>query len=393
MLVALFAASVLSGQQSAFERLNREAARTKAASSDDDHAVAVTPLHLAMRDWIESRLPQERGGTATEFSQLEATLRGELQGAGLSAPDTPITPDDGPEGPGIGYIGFEFKRLPELPDALFVIVGASVECGADNAIYMYRFGASGLTRVLEDHPRSESRYAGATLALSDPDTQGRRLLLTHYMSSQCQSSWMEMAYSVYRLGLQSGPSELLLAGTHSFWLENEPEFVLKPEELIMEFLDSSVDVEIHNRTRIHRYSFGQGVQRLDPVALQPQDFAEEWLTRPWSEMQSRSAGETQEWHERLHGDYVLADYSSVTTCAARRGRWLIALDVTPIGDRELKDRLRTYFLVHDLGSYHYNMEAVSEFKPEGCLDRGHASEKHPWLTTTELKALTDRPQP
>ena len=76
-----------------------------------------------------------------------------------------------------------------------------------------------------------------------------------------------------------------------------PEFVLKPDELIMEFLDASVDVTVHNRTQIHRYSFGaETVQRLDPVAFQPQDFAEEWLTRPWTEMQSRSEPETEEWH-------------------------------------------------------------------------------------------------
>ena len=64
---------------------------------------------------------------------------------------------------------------------------------------MYHFDERGRTRVFEDHPTSKWGYGGATLQLSGPDSQGRRLLLTHYMSVQCASAWMGMAYSVYRL--------------------------------------------------------------------------------------------------------------------------------------------------------------------------------------------------
>ena len=35
------------------------------------------------------------------------------------------------------------------------------------------------------------------------------------------------------------------------------------------------------------------------MALQPQDFAEEWLTRPWSEMESRSDPATKALHEAV----------------------------------------------------------------------------------------------
>ena len=57
---------------------------------------------------------------------------------------------------------------------------------------------------------------------------------------------MMMAYSVYRLGTQPGPSELLLKDQHGFFLDNDgPYFLLKPEELTMEFLDRSADLDIH----------------------------------------------------------------------------------------------------------------------------------------------------
>lgn len=392
VLAGLFVASALFGQVAAFDRLQAEAAKTKALflakDSLDEPALAAIPLHVALRDWIESRLPQTPGPTGADLHNLESALRVQLQAAGLSAPDSSAS-----DGPGSGYVGLKFEWLHELPDSLVVITSVAVECGSDQAFYLYQFHAGKRTRVLEDHPPSNWGFTGATLQLSDPDSQGRRLLLTHYISVQCQSTWMEMAYSVHRLGNDTGASEPLLTEQHGFWLTIDgPSFVLKPDELIMEFLDSSVDAGVHNRTRIHRYSFAQSVQRLDPVALQPQDFAEEWLTRSWSEMESRSGIDTKVWHQQLHSDSVFAEYSGVIPCASP-GRWLIALDILRIGDKEFSDPPPTYFLLRDLGNYSYSMDAVSTVQPAGCLgagvvsDGGFASLKHPWLSTAELKAL------
>jgi hypothetical protein len=288
---------------------------------------------------------------------------------------------------GFGSVGIKFTRFTELPNSLFVTAGVSVGCGDDEAVYMYNFDAAARKRVLEDHPKSEWGYTNAELQLSEPDGQGRRLLLTHRVSVQCASTWMGMAYSVYQLGFMPGIPEPLLSSKHGFWLDKGPEFVLQPEELIVEFLDWSVDTDTHNRTQIHRYHFAQGVQRLDPVAFQPQDFAEEWLTRPWSEMQSRSALQTAEWHARLHNDFVMGKYFSVVLCLAKPGRWLIGLDITNIGEKDLPQPLRTYFLVRELGNYRYEMEDVSASKPPGCSGTGFAGDKHPWLSPAELKAL------
>jgi len=198
---------------------------------------------------------------------------------------------------------------------------------------------------------------------------------------------MGMAYSVYRVASQPVSGELLLTDEHGFWLNYDgPEFVLKPDELIIQFLDRSVDLGIHNRTRIHRYSFAREARRLDPVAFQPQDFAEKWLTRDWREMESRSAPDAKSWHDQLHGDSLWADYSDVVACTGP-DRWLIALDIRRTGNEGKSDPPTTYFLVHDQGSYTYSMEAVSTYTPIGCAGEGSASDKHPWLSTAELKAL------
>lgn len=392
----MLAACALLGQDAAFDRLKGEAARMRALSSGMDtrefHAGALAPLHLALRDWIESQLPQKAGTAAGEFRSLEAALRGKLRDARLSEPDTSASAMAGPEGPGTGYVSLELKQLPEVPDALFAIASVTVECGDDEAVYLYHFGADGRTRVLEGHPGSETGYfEGAQIELYGPDDHGRRLLVTHYTSTQCGSVWMGAAYSVYRLDVQRGASELLLADEVVFRLDFGLEFVPKPEEPIIEAMGFGVDPANHMvRRTIYRYGFSQGVQRLDPVALQPQDFAEEWLTRPWSEMQSRSAGDTRDWHERLHSDSIGAHYSAVVQCSARSGRWLIGLDIDQIGEKGLPDVLRTWFLVRDLGNYRYNMETVGASRPAGCPGAGlksDAIDKHPRLSREQLRAL------
>lgn len=392
-LVWLLVASSLFGQVTGFDRLKRESAAVRALSGHDANHIpvaALAPLHLALRDWIESQLPQRSGTTAAEFNALETRLQGELRVAGLSLAGAQV----GPPGVPLGSVGFRFEWIPGLPSTMFVIASVTVDCGFDETIYLYRFDSAGRTRVLEDHPQSEWGYTEWGLKLSDPDPRGRRLLLATYTSVQCASSWAGMAYSVYRLG-RDIDSELLLADQQGFYDDRNggPEFILKPEEMAIEFTARSMDSGILTRTRILRYSFTPVIRRVDPVALRPQDFAEEWLTRPWDEMQSRSAEETKKQHNRLYGDYILGDYYSVAPCEPTHQHWLITLDITDIGEKKLNEPLRTYFLLSEVDKHQYRMENVGQSRPAGCSSgKVHNSvdfslEKQPWLSTTELEAL------
>ena len=155
---------------------------------------------------------------------------------------------------------------------------------------------------------------------------------------------------------------------------------------MIEFLDSSVDGGVHNRSHILRYSFEDGVKRVEPMAFQPQDFAEEWLTRPWSDMQIHSGPTTQHWHAKLHADFVLGEYTNVTICAAKPDRWSIGFEIDFIGNK-LEEPIDAHFLVRDLGNYHFETEAVSDSEFKECPGEGSPSDKHPWLSVEQLKAL------
>jgi len=43
--------------------------------------------------------------------------------------------------------------------------------------------------------------------------------------------------------------------------------------------------------------------------------------------------------------------------------------------------------VRDLGNFHYEMESVSDSEFEGCPGEGSPSDKHPWLSAEQLRAL------
>jgi len=141
-ILFLLAAGSLFGQSSALERLAHEAERVKstAETSTDDHTATVAPLHVALREWIESRLPKNKERLAVEISNLQASMRAELH-ATLGEPADP--PPDDSEYPGFGYAGVNLTRMPDLPDTLIVTAAATVPCGDDQAIYAYQFDAKG----------------------------------------------------------------------------------------------------------------------------------------------------------------------------------------------------------------------------------------------------------
>jgi hypothetical protein len=409
-IIAYFLIAVsMFGQDVALERLKRELYTVRAAELQrqtdtqpkDDGGAAIATVHSTLRDWIELRLPQTLQFLPRDVTLLQSSLQKELAAAGLFALNSADTDLDNPAAdpdeaalkwnlkwasdPGFDRVTLALKILPAIPDVLFVTAGVHITCGEDEAVYAYRFDSSGRTRIVDADSKSDWGYGSADFELSDPDSLGRRLLLINRTSVQCASSWMGLTYAVYRLN-QSHQPEALISSTHNFWLDDDgPTFVLKPDQLILELLDTGFDTQ--RRTSILRYSFADGVRRLEPFAFQPQDFAEEWLISSWTEMQSRSTPVTRKWHAKFHSNFVLGEYTNVVACTAKPDRWSIGLDITYSGEKELKEPLAVHFLVRDLGNYRFEMEAVSDSEFEGCPGEGSPSDKHPWLSVEQLKAL------
>jgi hypothetical protein len=342
-------------QDEALARLQADAVRMRTAKlTRDNFDEIMAPIRVAQRNWIESKLPQSRREFLDRAERLEAELERDLKEAGLASDDVPEKDDF--EGVGFGYASVNVQRFAELPDMAFVTASATIPCGAEDSVYGYKFDDSGWRRVIDVHDQG---MGDAKLQLSDPDSSGQRLLLVDWYSQQCVSTWRGTRYNVFRLDWDNGVARPAFEDHTGFWMGDDewPLFVLSPTTMTVEFSDSSVDASIHHRTKIQRYVFTPATQRVDPVALQPQDFAEEWLTRPWSEMESRSAPVTRSLHESFGGRDTGGDYVEMTQCSPEQPVWLAGFDIDFIGDKQLSKPRRVYLQIRDLGNYRYRMES------------------------------------
>src|SRR6185312_12800072 len=73
-------------------------------------------------------------------------------------------------------------------------------------------------------------------------------------------------------------------------------------DVLIEFTEASIDAGVHNREAVRHFLInGDQVRRVDPVALSPRDFVDEWLTRDWKESARWSASPAlRRWQGRLH---------------------------------------------------------------------------------------------
>jgi hypothetical protein len=240
--------------------------------------------------------------------------------------------------------------------------------------------------VLESHSSRPHDESISQIYFSSPDELGSHFIFILRYAVQCGSSWNGLSYDLYRLGANSEAAVPIFSGEHGVWFgaEHPYQVRLMPHELLMELRDRSIDAGIHNRTHILRYAIKpDGVERIDPVALQPQDFADEWLTRPWHEMESRSSAagheKLQKWHDFLSGDYVSGEIDFVQSCAEKPHHWQIAVDVNYAKGDELPEPLTVYFLVEELGKLHFQMADVSFSRQDGCPGEAYPKSDSPSL--------------
>lgn len=201
-----------------------------------------------------------------------------------------------------------------------------------------------------------------------------------------------LSYDLFRLSTTANAAAPVLGGEHGIWFGdyNPYQIRLDPDELLMELRDRSIDDGIHNRAHVlHFKAPGLTAERIDPVALQPRDFVDEWLTRPWSEMESRSAeGERDKlgrWHEFLAGDFVAGKFQFVQQCRERAGQWQVGIDLNCINGTQLPEGLRLYFLVEESGQYRFKMAGISFDRQEGCPGESEPNLKSPTLFPVQGK--------
>ncbi len=379
-LVFVAAAPVLLAQRQDVQRLVAESARVRKITAstpdrDDNYfgkfkRPGWSRLRELLRDWIESRLPTSVEALDAGYAGMEARLTAELRRAGLLEPQKPVAE--------AGYISsLKFSRLEGYRGALLVEAGITIPCGSDVSIYFYRFTPSRRDRLFEASGGSPNGNDLVDTQFSPPNASGGRIFYVSWLGVSCVSVWNGLKYRLWRIDANTDKAVELLSDKHSFMTDEDSHVKLTAEELLLELTAGDM-VPGFRRTYVLRYNIGpESVHRIDPVALQPQDFVHEWLIRPWSEMQSRSSPAVAKWHTFLHADPFGGEHVRVQQCKERPEITQVAVEISRIGDRELPEPLTLYFLVRDKGEHRYEMSEISFSRQPGCPGESYATHENP----------------
>jgi hypothetical protein len=354
----LMAAVGLCAQDALLDRVVKEAAAVRKIAEPTRETNRA--FKAALRDWIEAQLPQSLTELDARFSLLETKLTADLWRAGL----TDVASE------GLGTVeSVSLTRPAEYPRGLAVTARVGVPCGHDDTLYVYDYSQGTPRRVLEfDGKRERDEMIwGVEVSKAGPD--GSRLIASLRYAATCASIWNGMAYDVFRLTAEPERAVPVLSGDQGFWLDqDDPVVRLRSDEFLLELIYANI--ALAPRAHVLRYRVGsEGAERIDPVALQPQDFVDEWLTRPWEEMASRSDPSNpklKKWHGLMQPGYVHGEMKLVQPCAEPPQHWQIAVDVSQIGDRESPDPLSMYFLVRQFEEHRYEVVDVSYQRQAGC---------------------------
>jgi hypothetical protein len=289
-----------------------------------------------------------------------------------------------PELTEFGYVGdIAITRPEEAPDVVIVRAAISVPCGTEDDVYIYDYSGFGRRTVLE----SPGNFMNASnVSISRTDSAGNRLILINRLGVQCESTYYGMNIELFHWSVASNQASRVLATQHGFWLSpDEPPVRLTPNELLLELTGNRIDTE--RRTHVLRYRVAPAsAERIDPVALQPHDFVDEWLTRPWNEMESRSVGrDLKKWHEFLHGEYIHGQFAFSQSCSEETDQWLIGLTVDTLQGKEIPEPLSLFFTVHALPEHSYRMAGISFVRSEGCPGNAPVNEEMPSLFSVTSK--------
>ena len=210
---------------------------------------------------------------------------------------------------------------------LVVTTAVGIHCQYDTSAYVYKFLLGQWRRVWESEQDdySPGKYLPQhidAVHILQPHKEGKEdgtpVVMTLGNDWGCASTWHSVYYRVWRTGL-SGP-KLLIDGAGFGWLR-APTYIVgsvvqnplnenAPIDVLVEFTTGSIDAGVHNREAVRHYLIdGDQVRRVDPVALSPRDFVDEWLTARWSESVNWSASPAlEQWHRRLHSDSLGGEF-------------------------------------------------------------------------------------
>jgi hypothetical protein len=360
---------------------------THGMNYDRDAGPELTPVKQQLRAWIETRMPAR--ADEADLAALTRQLNGAIEAAGLTcgAPRRGSTRcedsfDDIPsQQDARGFLGDVEVSARQSGRYLVVKTDVGVRCGYDESAYVYeRRGASWalLLQSEQDRYGDKDYHPQNFLAIDiSPARAGAKppLVLTLGLSPWCSSNWQMIYARLWRAAPTSTTPRPLLDTAEEFYLDDDSVSGsrLTDNDVLFEYHGNSIDNTVLIRPHVMHYRVldGDRIERVQPVALNPQDFVDEFLSHPWDESArwidpSADSAALAGWHRALRkgpSRFIGEFDGDATRCAKDVALWQVGLRADN-AKSDLDPPL--YFFVRELGSYQFMLEGIGPRPRPDC---------------------------
>lgn len=371
---------------------------TKGVNQDRNAGPELTPVKQALRLWVEQQLPPvpapDSHGIihsleAADLTALSNTLNRKLEHAWLSCSDSaPTDPgcvtDPTADEDHRGYIGDVQIGSLDYNRYLFVITGVGVRCGYDESFYLYDQGPGRKWHLLlaseQDHYGKDDYspqnflsvdVSRANAAWNDPAPPP--LVVTVGFSPWCSSNWQMLYTRLWRASSATTTPKPLIDRSDELYMGDD--FVaaarLTPTDLLLEFNGRSIEGDKLVRPHVVHYLIhpADRLERIAPVALQPNDFVEEWMestpaeARRWIDPRASRAAVAKV-HAFYANRFLFGEFDGAAKqCRSDPSLWQVGFaEQLKNGD----DGPVRYFQVRWMAPYRFTFVRAGSHRFSGC---------------------------
>jgi len=331
----------------------------------------LTAIKHHMRDWVESQLGQvssDPNGDGGAELTLAGRLNAELKRAHMVRDTEDTGTDD--RSSTIGFLGPVRLEYRQRQDYLVLQTAVEIYCGFDESAYLYRWQDGRWKRIWESEQNTytKEKYAPQLIrAVSVSPSYNGALpyILTLGTEPWCSSNWHDVYVRIWSTGASGREPKLLLdksewafLGAHDIPVQGS----IGRNDALIEYTVGSVDSGVLNREAVLHYSLTpDSAKRIDPIALGPRDFVDEWLSEPWEQSRVRAQPSERAALEKAHQDTGRDEFQPTRSCRVP-DMWQVGL-----GSIEGK-KAPVYYLVRWRPPYRFTMIRVSQRPSPDCTE-------------------------
>jgi hypothetical protein len=253
--------------------------------------------------------------------------------------------------------------IPGHKQLLGVTTTIDIGCGTDAMLQLFAIQGNAPREVLRWRSPPYLEISGAfdtfQYQISALDKSGHWFMVTTHVKPWCSSTWSMMDYDVLRPPDVGTQPLVLFQGSDSFWWggSDAGRFDVSVDRFDLRFTGNSIDPEVLSRMTVRDFRVTEdSVRRINPVAVSPRDFIDEWLVSPWQMAAMWTAPDTlaqlQNVHAKLSTDKGERTYFTFGTIRACAG---------------LQHNVQVQLIAHDARdtSYYFRVAGKSAFVLRG----------------------------